>query len=291
MNYQELLQKGKMTLAAFGKEEADAKHLLFYLKKWSITEYLRYGQEEVSEQERQAYFRLLEKRTASIPLQEITGSQNFYGYEIAVSKEVLTPRPETEQLVEVALKAMQDLDKPKVLDLCTGSGCIAIAVAGENKEAQVIALDLSDQALALAEKNGAENRVGERIVWCKSDLFEALTEKEFDIILSNPPYIPTKEIEELEEEVKHYDPLSALDGGEDGLYFYRKIAENGAEYLKLGGRLFLEIGDGQGDEVADILQQQGWENIRVLPDYSGRQRMVLAQKSGANKSDLVKISV
>lgn len=283
MNYHELLKKAGQDLIAAGKEERDARQLLLYLKKWSVADYLKYGVAEVAKEEEICYQELLKKRTQGVPVQEITGSQNFYGYEITVSPDVLTPRPETEQLVELALREMESLQWPKVLDLCTGSGCIAIAIAAENKKAQVTAIDISDQALQLAEKNGEQNLVNDRITWLKSDLFEGLEERGFDIIISNPPYIPTNEIADLEIEVKQYDPQLALDGGVDGLYFYRKIAEAGINFLKPGGKLFLEIGDGQGSDIAGILRSSHWQDVQVLPDYAGRQRMVVAGKPGHEK--------
>lgn len=278
MNYHELLQCGKEILKRAGKEEVDAGHLLFFLRKWTITDYLKYGKDVVSEVEEREFYRLIQERVTGVPVQEIIGSQNFYGYDIIVSSDVLTPRPETEMLVELALKEMERRERPQVLDLCTGSGCIAIALVKENPNVELVAIDVSEKALHLAERNAEANLANDRIVWIKSDLFTKLTNECFDIIISNPPYIPTAEIEDLETEVKNYDPHLALDGGKDGLLFYRKIAEQARRYLKDDGTLLVEIGDGQGEAVADLLRQNDWHEVRIFPDYSGRQRMVTAAK-------------
>ena len=316
MNYHELLNKAKQELAAAGKAESDAKELLLFLKNWRLQDYLLTGKAEVPAADAASYHALLERRMVGVPLQEITGSQNFYGYEIAVSPDVLTPRPETELLVELALKEMAGLAQPQVLDLCTGSGCIAIVLAAENPAAEVTAVDISEKALAQARKNCERHGLNSRIKWRQSDLFAGLSAAKFDVIVSNPPYIPAAEIKGLEVEVRNYDPELALDGGTDGLDFYRRIAGRAASYLRRGsagyrrepadlieekqvateeseakstepggallqekvrgGRLLLEIGCGQGAAVAQLLQVNGWQEIRILPDLTGRERIITA---------------
>lgn len=282
MNYHELLWKAKQILKAKGKEEADARYLLFFLMKWSSTDYLRHAGEKVSAATEQAYGQLLERRLAGVPVQEIIGNQIFYGYEIEISKEVLTPRPETEQLVDLALSELKGKKRPKVMDLCTGSGCIAIAVAAENRQARVVGVDVSKEALYLAKKN-AERHGLEDIQWIESNLFEMLDSEKnglekFDMIISNPPYIPSEEIENLEIEVRHYDPVLALDGGVDGLDFYRKISEKGQQYLVENGKLLLEIGHGQSKSICRILQTDGWKDCKEFKDYAGRERIIMATK-------------
>lgn len=316
MNYHELLNKAKQELAAAGKVENDAKELLLFLKDWRLQDYLLSGKAEVSAADVASYHVLLERRMAGVPLQEITGSQNFYGYEIAVSPDVLTPRPETELLAELALKEMAGLAQPKVLDLCTGSGCIAIVLAAENPAAEVTAVDISEKALAQARKNGERHGLNSRIKWLQSDLFAGLSAEKFDFIVSNPPYIAAAEMKDLEAEVRNYDPELALDGGADGLDFYRQIAGRAASYLRRGsaaycrvpadliekkqaateeneaksvepgsalvqekargGRLLLEIGCGQGTAVAQLLRVNGWQEIGILPDLTGRERIITA---------------
>lgn len=282
MNYHELLWKAKQILKAKGKEEADARYLLFFLMKWSSTDYLRHAAEEISAETEQAYSELLNRRLAGVPVQQIIGNQIFYGYEIEISKEVLTPRPETEQLVDLALSELKGKKRPKVMDLCTGSGCIAIAVAAENRQARVVGVDVSKEALYLAKKN-AERHGLEDIQWIESNLFEMLDSEKnglekFDMIISNPPYIPSEEIENLEIEVRHYDPVLALDGGEDGLDFYRKISEKGQQYLVENGKLLLEIGHGQSKAICRILQRDGWKDCKEFEDYAGRERIIMATK-------------
>lgn len=282
MNYHELLWKAKQILKAKGKEEADARYLLFFLMKWSSTDYLRHAAEKISAETEQAYSELLNRRLAGVPVQQIIGNQIFYGYEIEISKEVLTPRPETEQLVDLALSELKGKKRPKVMDLCTGSGCIAIAVAAENRQARVVGVDVSKEALYLAKKN-AERHGLEDIQWIESNLFEMLDSEKnglekFDMIISNPPYIPSEEIENLEIEVRHYDPVLALDGGEDGLDFYRKISEKGQQYLVENGKLLLEIGHGQSKAICRILETDGWKDCKEFEDYAGRERIIMATK-------------
>ena len=232
MNYHELLNSGKRKLAAAGKAENDAKELLLFIKDWRLRDYLLWGGAEASAAETERYTAMLARRMAGVPLQEITGRQNFYGYEISVSSDVLTPRPETELLVELALKEIAGLTRPRVLDLCTGSGCIAVAVTAENPAAEMVAVDISEKALALARKNGERYGLAGRIQWRQSDLFTGLAGEKFDIIVSNPPYIATAEMAGLDAEVRNYDPPLALDGGADGLDFYRRIAEQAVRYLR-----------------------------------------------------------
>ena len=306
MNYHELLNQAKQELAAAGKVEKDAKELLLFIKGWDLQDYLLRGGADVLPEDAACYADLLKQRIAGVPLQEITGSQNFYGYEIGVSPDVLTPRPETELLAELVLREIAELRQPKVLDLCTGSGCLAIALAAENPAAEVTAVDISEKALAQAQQNGERHGLGNRIQWQQSDLFAALSGETFDVIVTNPPYIPTAELRSLEPEVRNYDPQLALDGGADGLDFYRRIAEQAANYLrkrlptespamekkssaeqaeverklpqdKTGScKLFMEIGCEQGVAVTQLLRVNGWQEIRVLPDFTGRDRMVMA---------------
>ena len=208
------------------------------------------------------------------------------GFELEVTPDVLIPRPETELLAERVIQACEAKD---VLDLCTGSGCIAIAVRLLGNAKTVSASDISEEALAVAKKNAKLHNA--EIAFREGDLFEAWSScsamekttvetgnstRKFDIIVSNPPYIPTAEIAGLMPEVREYEPLLALDGTEDGLLFYRRIAAECKEYLNPGGKVFLEIGCEQGRAVAELFRKAGFSNVQVYQDYAGLDRMVEA---------------
>lgn len=214
-------------------------------------------------------------RASGKPLSSIFGFVEFYGLRLNVNKKVLSPRPETEILVEEVLGAIGNKKSLQILDLGTGSGAIAIAIA-KNAKAKMTAVDISKGALSVAEANAKQHKV--KIEFLQSDMFDGLKKRaKFDIIVSNPPYIRSLDIEGLDEEVKNHDPRLALDGGEDGLDFYRKIAEQAPLHLKKGGLLFLEIGKGQFADVEKLLKQQGFSNISYKKDYSKIIRVVKAE--------------
>ena len=228
----------------------------------------------VNEELAAKYKEAVNKRAEHIPLQHIIGYQQFLDYKILVNENVLIPRPETELLVEKVTDFIGN-NEMKVLDMCTGSGCIAIAVDKMCDKASVVGADISKDALEVAVKNNALNHAN--VEFTKSDMFSNI-EGKYDIIVSNPPYIPTKDVVELEQEVKEHDPLLALDGSDDGLKFYRIISKNAVEYLREKGMLFLEIGYDQGKTVPDLLKNNGFTNIKVFKDLSGLDRMVVAGK-------------
>lgn len=207
------------------------------------------------------------------PLAHVLGYADFYWCKIFVNKDVLIPRPETEELCDKILNEVE-VKNAKVLDMCTGSGCIAVALAKERPEWQVTAADISPEAIEIAKKNAVENEVNVQFV--QSDMWQNI-EGKFDCIVSNPPYICSKDIESLPESVRNFEPYKALDGGEDGLDFYRDIAANAPKYLNDNGYLFLEIGDTQGEQVASLLGEN-FQNIRVKRDIFGKHRYVLARK-------------
>ena len=212
------------------------------------------------------------ERASGRPLWYIIGDTDFYGYTIKVDERVLIPRPETEELVAFSAENIKSDDK--VLDLCTGSGAIAIALKLKTG-ATVTASDVSDGALELAAENAAQNKAD--ITFVKSDMFEDITDS-FDIIVSNPPYIPTQDINGLEKSVKDYEPTLALDGGTDGLDYYKIIAVDGINHLNAGGKLFLEVGIGQANAVKELLEQAGFINVEIRKDISGVERMIKAEK-------------
>lgn len=228
----------------------------------------------------QKYEEAVKRRATHVPLQHITGHQPFMDFDFMVNRDVLIPRSETELLVEQVVSYIQsnfpDKNKTvKVLDMCTGSGCIAISVDKMCDNAKVRAVDISEKALQVARENNIKNQAN--VTFIQSDLFENVTDK-FDVIVSNPPYIPTEALQTLMEEVRDYDPPLALDGSEDGLKFYRIISEKAEEFLNHHGRLFLEIGHDQGKSVPELLRENGFSKIQVLKDLSGNDRMVIAGK-------------
>jgi release factor glutamine methyltransferase len=243
----------------------------------------------------------VKRRGQREPLQHIVGSTSFCGYEIAVNRNALVPRPETEMLAELGWQFLSTFNpQPSTaLDFGTGSGCIAIALAAKCPNAKITATDISAEALALAKENAARNNVAERIEFLQGDGFAVLSERwgerprepkentqagspgvsphQFDLIISNPPYIPSSEIATLQPEVRDFDPRAALNGGADGLDFYRKLAAGAKAFLKLDGKIMLEFGDGQAASVKDIFETQKWIVEAVKEDYSQRARILIAR--------------
>jgi release factor glutamine methyltransferase len=223
----------------------------------------------------------VQRRGRREPLQHITGSTSFCGHEIAVNRHVLVPRPETEMLAELGWQFLATRHPSPVtaLDLCTGSGCIAIALAAKCPEAKIGATDISAEALALAKENAARNNVAGQIEFRQGDGFAALANgAKFDLIVSNPPYIPGAEIATLEPEVRDFDPRVALDGGADGLEFYRLIALQAEAFLKPGGKVMVEFGDGQAEAIRKIFETEKWIVEAVKEDYSQRARILVARR-------------
>lgn len=235
-----------------------------------------YRLKQAAEQYEQAVF----ARAERIPLQHLTGCQCFMGLEFKVNEWVLIPRQDTETLVERVLEENRDKNSA-ILDVCTGSGCIAISLAKLGEYCSVTALDISEEALRVAEAN-RERILGEekeRLRLIKSDMFEGLEPKaQFDVIVSNPPYIPSEVIEGLEPEVRDHEPRLALDGEADGLKFYRILAERSMAYLKPGGKIYMEIGFDQGKDVSELFEQAGFEGLKVIKDMAGLDRVVQAKR-------------
>jgi release factor glutamine methyltransferase len=230
---------------------------------------------------------LVKRRSTREPLQHIIGSTSFCGHEILVNRHALVPRPETEQLAELGWQFLSTINSQPstVLDFGTGTGCIAIALAAKCPNAKVTALDVSPEALALAKQNALQNQAAERIEFLEGNGFAALPVKEkFDLIVSNPPYIASAEIETLEPEVKDFDPRTALDGGADGLDFYRRLAQEAGAFLKPGGKIMVEFGDGQADAIRNIFETEKWIVEAVKEDYSQRARILIAKSSSPSSS-------
>jgi release factor glutamine methyltransferase len=223
---------------------------------------------------------LVKRRGQREPLQHIVGSTSFCGFEIAVNRHALVPRPETELVAEFGWNFLSTLNpQPSTaLDFGTGTGCIAIALAAKCPPAKIFALDISADAIALAKENAAKNNLAERIEFLQGDGFAAIaTDSKFDLIISNPPYIPSAEIETLQPEVRDFDPRGALDGGADGLDFYRRISAEAQPFLKPEGKIMLEFGDGQADAIKEIFENEKWIVEAVKEDYSQRARILIAK--------------
>ena len=229
----------------------------------------------------QGFLANFKKRRRRIPLAQILGRQSFYGLDFYVNEDVLIPRADTECLVDLVLEDSHSFSKSKeappislkILDLCTGSGCIGISVAKHLPYQELLLVDLSEKALAVAKKN-AEKHLGENVTFLQSDLLTKVQGKKFSLLLSNPPYIVSRVIPGLDREVSEYEPKMALDGGEDGLVFYRRIAKEAKAVLLPGARLYLEIGYDQGESVKDIFQKEGYEAVEVFPDLAGNPRVL-----------------
>ena len=236
----------------------------------------------LNQTETDAYRQAIKRRGDREPLQHIVGSTSFCGLEIAVNSHVLIPRPETELLAELGWKFLNSLKRPaRFLDFGTGSGCIAVALCHFAPEATGLGVDKSPDALRVAEGNAMRHRVEDRVRFVLKDRLPELGgDERVDLLISNPPYIPASEIPGLQEEVR-FDPHSALDGGSDGLCFYRLIAQQARGALGPGGKLLLEFGDQQENEVAKILAAEGWKVDEILNDYSARPRMISATRSAA----------
>ena len=282
MTLHEAYQLGQEQLKTAGIEEADldAWYLLEHVTGIDRTGYFLNCRERLSKEQEEAYREALQKRAAHIPLQQITGVQEFMGLKFRVNEHVLIPRQDTEVLVEEVCKVQRP--GMHVLDMCTGSGCILISLlkyseaegdmrTGSGQPVTGVGVDISKEALYVAEQNA--KALGVAATWLHSNLFERVTGR-YDIIVSNPPYIPTSVIRSLAEEVKLHEPLMALDGKEDGLWFYREIVRKGPEYLKRGGRLFFEIGYAQGEAVRSLMEEAGFTEVTVKKDLAGLDRVV-----------------
>lgn len=259
------------------KEIYEAKmsawYLLEYVTGLSRTQYILHEKDTMHSEQIVKYRELIQKRAEHIPLQYLTNSQEFMGLSFYVNEAVLIPRFDTEVLVEEVIKVSKN---KSVFDLCTGSGCIIVSIAalGEIKEA--FASDISDKALEVAKKNAVNHQV--QINFVQSDMFDNI-DRTFDVIVSNPPYIETDEIGKLMIEVKSFEPYHALDGDNDGLKFYRIIAENAGRFLNQDGTLFLEIGYDQGEKVKILLEKNGFRDILIKKDYAGLDRVVVAKRA------------
>lgn len=275
--YQELYEQGRDILEQAGIAEAslDARLLLEDICNTKRHDLLVHGDRIVQTKEELQYFSDIQKRAKRIPLQHITGYQEFMGLDFRVTKDVLIPRQDTEVLVEEVMRYLHD--GMKILDLCTGSGCIITSLIKYSNECTGVGVDISKNALEIAREN-AESILGEKsdqVTFLESNLYDQVDGK-FDIIVSNPPYIESSVIPTLMPEVREHEPSLALDGSEDGLFFYREIIKKSHLFLKRGGMLFFEIGYNQAKQVSDMLEETRYSEIQVLKDFAGNDRVVFA---------------
>ena len=280
----EALREGKMRLKAAGKEAYafEAELLLEKAAGLNRTALFLRGEEVLSADILEVYEGYLSEREQGRPTQYILGEWEFMGLPFVVGEGVLIPRADTEVLVETILERQQKESMKSILDIGTGSGCIPISLGHYGKFENIMAVDISPKALGYATKNAVKNNI--KIDFYESDLFTNLPAEwkgRLDAIVSNPPYIPKKDIEELMTEVKDFEPMNALDGGEDGLDFYRAIVEQGREWLKDGGWLFFEIGYDQGEDLRNLLQDFGYTEVEIRQDLAGLDRVAMGRKGEA----------
>lgn len=286
MDYASLFREGeeKLNTAKVPEASLDARLLLEYACGTNHNTLLSHGDMEVSPEDEAKYRDFIAKRLDRIPVAYIVGNTEFMGIEFDVTKDVLIPNQDTETLAEEALRYLHD--GMSVLDLCTGSGCIALSLLKYSNDTHAVGTDMSDAALLIAGQNAKKLGLDERFNAVKADIFPGNREsgdssaddgqydKKYDLIVSNPPYIPTAVIETLEPEVKTFEPYMALDGSEDGLAFYKRIVPGAKEYLYKSGYLLLEIGFDQGEAVKELMETNGYKDVQVIKDLGGNDRVV-----------------
>ncbi len=281
-SYFEILNTGKEMLKVAGVDDynIDAWLLFEHVFGMKRTEYfIKQNQENYDEAQENKFYELIAQRVKRKPLQHITGHQEFMGIDFKVNEHTLIPRQDTETLVEKVLEEAKAYRKESgkatlnILDMCTGSGCIGISIGKLLDNVHITAVDISKEALKVAKENAIIN-VLSNIRFIEGNLFDKLNEEKYDIIVSNPPYIRTSDIYELMEEVRIFEPISALDGEADGLIFYKKITEKSRDYLEHSGRLLYEIGFDQGKDVENIMITNGYKDISIIKDLSGLDRVV-----------------
>lgn len=276
MKLWELLSQGEEKLQAAGIEEYknDALELMLHVLKQDRSYYLLHKLDQADPEVETVYNQVINTRASRIPLQHITHYQNFMGLDFFVNEHVLTPRFDTEILVDKVLKTIKNVDKDSltVLDMCTGSGCIAISIDKlAVKTCKITGVDISREALEVAGRNG--QKLNSKVSFIESDLFSNIS-GQYDIIVSNPPYIRSQDVLELMPEVREHEPILALDGSEDGLEFYKRIIEAAPHFQGSNAYLFFEIGYDQGEDVKALMEVAGYINIEIIKDFAGLDRVV-----------------
>lgn len=291
LTYKKVYDWGREELrqAQAAEAELDARLLLEYVCGTDRNTLLAHGEREVTEAENESYVNLISERKKHIPLQYLTGVQEFMGLEFYVNSSVLIPRQDTEILVEEVMRHLHD--GMRILDMCTGSGCILLSLLYYSNDCTGLGADVSMEALETAGRNAeklnakkaAEGQEALEVEFVQSNLFEGLKPEAYDIIVSNPPYIRSDVIDTLMPEVKDHEPHLALDGSEDGLYFYREILKRAGNYLARGGMLFFEIGHDQGTAVKELMKKAGFAEVEVMQDFAGLDRVVRGVRSGLER--------
>ncbi len=280
MNITETLRKATEILHSRGIAEPrrEANSLLAFALRKDKTFLIAHNDYELSGEEEKTFQSFLERRAGREPFQYITGNQEFYGLDFFLTPDVLIPRLETEMIVENAIEILKPRKNSRFCEVGVGSGCISVSILHEIRTASAIGLDVSEKALVIAGKNAQRHKVSERLELKLSDVFGVLTDEIFDLIVSNPPYIPRRDIEDLQAEVRRFEPLNALTDGENGLSIIEKIITDAPRFLKPNSFLLIEIGFGQAAEVKSMFDVKFWQNIEILPDLQNIPRMVKAQK-------------
>jgi release factor glutamine methyltransferase len=278
MTIAEALRSGTETLqtASIESPEREAASLLKFVLKCDTAFLYAHPETRLDAVQSILFKAVVKRRAGHEPFQYITGVQEFYGLEFEVSRDVLIPRPETEILVEAAIDALRNVSAPHLCEIGVGSGCISVSILKNLPNATAIAADVSDGAIRVAAKNAEKHSVTDRLAFVRSNVFENVDGVDFDAIVSNPPYIAASDIELLQEEVRSFEPRSALAGGPDGLDIVKQIIEDAPKYLSAGGLLLIEIGWDQSERVADMLDNDIWKDVEFLPDLQGIPRILRA---------------
>ena len=270
----------RLEAADVGSPRLNAETLLMFVLGVNRAYLYAHPERELNFEEQARYDEVIAQRSTGMPSQYITGHQEFWGLDFVVTPAVLIPRPETEHLVETVLELARYLVKPRVVDVGTGSGCIALALANELKTAEVYAVDLSADALEIARANAARLQLDDRVKFLQSNVLEALADvHDFDFVVSNPPYVGKNEADKVQRSVFEFEPRIAVFSGESGLDVIRPLIEQGHAALKPGGWLAMEIGYSMRDMVLELLYPTMWDNIRVVPDLQGISRVIAARKT------------
>ena len=280
MNISETLRNATEILRSGGIAEPrrEANSLLSFTLQKDKTFLIAHNDYKLSGEEEKTFQSFLERRAGREPFQYITGNQEFYGLDFFLTPDVLIPRPETEMIVENAIEILKPRKNSRFCEVGVGSGCISVSILHENQTVTAIGLDVSEKALVIAGKNAQRHQVSERLELKPSDVFGALNDEKFDLIVSNPPYIPRRDIEDLQAEVRRFEPLNALTDGENGLSIIKKIITDAPRFLKPNGFLLMEIGFGQAAAVKAMFAAKFWQSIEILPDLQNIPRMVKSQK-------------
>ncbi len=275
-----LLERGASELERVGVADSrvQAELLLRHALGCSRESLLARLHEPVPAEASGHFFQLVERRRGRVPVQYVVGTQEFYGLSFRVTPAVLIPRPESEGLVEEAVRELDDTHEPRIVDVGCGSGCIAVAIAHALAKAELVAIDRSPAALAIARENALHHDVASRIEFLEGDLLVPLQSGDVDAIVSNPPYVPDDELDTLEPEVSEHEPRQALSGGKDGLSVIERLLPAADKARRRGGFLFMEIGHDQDERVRELVTKAGLEHLRTVPDLAGIPRIVVAKK-------------